>query len=211
MPEVFRQRGASRGEAAGEPSRLVLTVPNVLSILRLVGSGVLLALAGAGRPVAFLWLFSALLITDWLDGRIAVLFNQRSILGARLDSLADAFMYGALLLGLALLDPDFIASESIIVSVMIGSYAISLTAALRKFGRLPAYHTWVAKSCWLFVSIGAAAILLDGPLVLPRLAMLIVTLTNVEDTIITLRLDRWRADVPSMFHVRFAARSDRPC
>lgn len=211
MPEAGPEHDVTRAQGAEAPSRRIVTVPNVLSILRLLGSGVLLWLACAGRPVAFLWLFGALLITDWLDGRIAVLFHQRSVLGARLDSLADAFMYAALLLGLGLLNPDFIASESIVISVMIASYAVSLVAALGKFGRLPAYHTWAAKSCWLFVSIGSVAILLDGPPALPRLAMLIVILTNLEDTIITLRLDRWRSDVPSMFHLRRAARSDRPC
>ena len=209
MLESRSNPGAAGQGGRDEPSQRFLTVPNVLTVLRLIGSGVLFALACMGRPVAFLSLFAGLLLTDWLDGRIAVIFHQRSMLGARLDSLADAFMYAALLLGIVLLHPDFVAAESLTISVMMASYAVSLVTALVRFGRLPAYHTWAAKSCWLFVSVGAIAIFLHGPLWLPRLAMLVVLFTNVEETLITLALDRWRANVPSILHLRAAARGDR--
>lgn len=201
MPEGTVHPGGEGRTERDEPSHRRLTLPNVLTVLRLLGSGVLFWLACTGREREFLWLFAGLLITDWLDGRIAVVFHQRSVLGARLDSLADAFMYAALLFGIMLLEPGFVAGESLLLSVMMASYAVSLVAALARFGRWPAYHTWAAKSCWLFVSAGAIAIILDGPLWLPRLAILLVILTNVEETLITLWLRRWRANVPSIFHL----------
>ncbi len=205
-PEVALPEGTVHPDGEGriergQPSQRRLTIPNAITVLRLFGSGALFWLACAGREREFLILFAALLVTDWLDGRLAVILRQQSILGARLDSLADAFMYAALLFGLLVLEPDFAADESLLLSVMMASYAVSLVAALARFGRLPAYHTWAAKSCWLFVSAGAFSILLDGPPWLPRLAILLVILTNVEETLITLRLRQWRANVPSIFHL----------
>jgi len=85
---------AADGNAAtpgSEPQDRVLTVPNVLSIIRLVLVPVflyLLLIAGAtGWAVAVL-MFSG--VSDWADGKIARLFdNQSSRLGALLDPAVD--------------------------------------------------------------------------------------------------------------------------
>ena len=58
------------------PSRSWLTLPNLLCAIRLIGSPVLLALAIAGRPSAFLLLFIVLMLTDWMDGKLAILSNE---------------------------------------------------------------------------------------------------------------------------------------
>jgi cardiolipin synthase len=87
---------------APEPDRVV-TLPNLLSALRLVG------------VVAFLWLVLgphedawALIvlvasgITDFLDGYLARRLDQLSRLGSLLDPIADRLYIGAVVVGLAL-------------------------------------------------------------------------------------------------------------
>lgn len=67
----------------------ILTVPNVLSFLRLlsvIALGVLIILEHDVAAVVLLVIFGS---TDWLDGFIARRFNQRSELGTKLDPLAD--------------------------------------------------------------------------------------------------------------------------
>ncbi|BBZ22975.1 CDP-alcohol phosphatidyltransferase family protein [Mycolicibacter hiberniae] len=68
----------------------VLTVPNVVSLARLVLIGVflyLLLVARADGPaVAILMLSGA---SDWVDGKLARLLNQSSALGALLDPAID--------------------------------------------------------------------------------------------------------------------------
>jgi CDP-diacylglycerol--glycerol-3-phosphate 3-phosphatidyltransferase len=83
-------------------SHRVLTVPNVLTAARLVGSGFLLWLAHGGYAGWFVAIFALLLLTDWLDGKISILLDQRTVLGARLDSIADAVLYACLLVGTAM-------------------------------------------------------------------------------------------------------------
>ncbi len=66
-----------------------LTLPNVLTVMRLlITPGFILAFLN-GRLVEAWWLFTAAGVTDALDGFLARVLDQRSRLGAVLDPLAD--------------------------------------------------------------------------------------------------------------------------
>ncbi|GGL00692.1 hypothetical protein GCM10011588_14230 [Nocardia jinanensis] len=68
----------------------LLTVPNVLSVLRLIGVPLFLWLLLVERADG--WAFTLLLLsgfTDFLDGKLARLLDQSSRLGALLDPLVD--------------------------------------------------------------------------------------------------------------------------
>ncbi len=89
MSERERADGVSPDAPVGATDR-VLTIPNALSALRLVGIPVFLLLLLYWRNDA--WALVVLLVagfTDWLDGKLARLLNQQSSLGALLDPLAD--------------------------------------------------------------------------------------------------------------------------
>jgi cardiolipin synthase len=80
----------------------VLTVPNALSVLRLLGVPLFLWLALG--PKADGWAITVLIIssfTDWLDGKLARLLHQTSRLGALLDPAADRLYIVATLLALS--------------------------------------------------------------------------------------------------------------
>lgn len=193
--------------ARGDGGTGLLTVPNVISIARLAGAGVLLWLAHAGYATAFVALFALLVLSDWVDGKLAVLLDQRSVLGARLDSISDAVLYACLLLGTAMLKPEVFRSEALLIAVMLGSYAIVVAISLLRFGRPPAFHTRAAKTCWFLVALGAFTLLLDGPVWPARIAVIGVILTNIEATAIAFVLKEWQTDVPSIWHaVRIARR-----
>ena len=92
-------------EKAGEPEHVVserlLTIPNVLSVLRLLGVPVFLWAILSGRDgLAFLLLLLSG-VTDYLDGKIARQFNMESRLGGFLDPIADRLYILATLFGLA--------------------------------------------------------------------------------------------------------------
>lgn len=81
----------------------LLTIPNALSILRLLGVPLFLWLLLG--PHADGWALVVLMIsgfTDWADGVLARKLNQMSELGALLDPLADRLYILATLLGLVL-------------------------------------------------------------------------------------------------------------
>jgi len=67
----------------------VVTVPNLLSLARLVLSIVFFVALEQGRSVAAFWLFAIAASTDWVDGWYARRFNQVSRLGRIFDPLVD--------------------------------------------------------------------------------------------------------------------------
>lgn len=67
----------------------VVTVPNLLSLARLVLSIAFFAAVERGWPVPAFWLFVIAASTDWIDGWYARRFDQVSRLGRIFDPLVD--------------------------------------------------------------------------------------------------------------------------
>jgi cardiolipin synthase (CMP-forming) len=91
-----------------EPTRgedRILTIPNGISVLRLLGVPVFLWLVlGLRTATGDAWAVGVLIASaasDWLDGKIARAFNQQSRLGQVLDPAADRLYIAATLIGLA--------------------------------------------------------------------------------------------------------------
>lgn len=93
--------------ARGEPTparRRLLTVPNLLSLVRLLALPlVVLDLAG-GRHLRALLVLALLASTDWLDGYLARRLDQVSRVGILLDPLSDRLLVAAAAVGLVLAD-----------------------------------------------------------------------------------------------------------
>jgi cardiolipin synthase (CMP-forming) len=202
---IRTERHTSAADApprSSETSSRLLTIPNVISGIRLVGTGGLVVLALAGNARAFAVLFLALAATDWIDGRLARWLDQRSDWGARLDSVADALMFAALIFGCMLLKSEqFLANRDWLAAVIL-SYTLSCAAGLWKFGRMPAYHTWAAKISWHLIMIAMLFLFFDWSVWPLRIALTAVTLANLEAALITCTLDERRSDVRSLAAAR---------
>jgi cardiolipin synthase len=84
-------------------SHRVLTIPNVISIVRLAGVPVFLWLVLV--PEADAWALVVLFVsglTDWLDGYLARKLHQTSALGAILDPVADRLYILSTVIGLGM-------------------------------------------------------------------------------------------------------------
>ncbi len=86
-----------------EPGGRILTIPNLLSLLRLAGVPVFLWLVlGPHRDGIALLLLIASGLTDYLDGKLARLLNQSSKLGALLDPTADRLYIASTVIALTI-------------------------------------------------------------------------------------------------------------
>ena len=94
----------SAGGSGGDgPRHTVLTVPNLLSFLRLAGVPLVLWLILGPQADGLAVLVLALGgFTDWLDGYLARAWRQTSRIGQMLDPIADRLYILAVLIGLAL-------------------------------------------------------------------------------------------------------------
>ena len=81
---------APAGEDTGTRTAAgVITVPNAISVLRLLSVPLFAVLALRGQTVWAIVVLALAAASDWLDGRLARMLDQRSRLGELLDPAAD--------------------------------------------------------------------------------------------------------------------------
>ncbi len=204
-----RSTGRLDGDSDDDQLR-VMTIPNLLTTVRLIGSLSLVAIALTDRSHLFVIVFMVLVSTDWVDGKLARWLHQRSDWGARLDSLADATLFGSMLLGSLILVGDVLVDEWPWMIAAVLSYGMTTFAGIWKYGRPPAYHTWAAKMSWYAIISAVVCTFLGWSIWPLRIAMLAITLTNLEALAITWTLADWQADVPSLMRARRLRRGFAP-
>lgn len=136
----------------------IVTIPNALSLARLVGIPVFLWLVLVEQ--ADIWAFVVLVIagaSDWFDGYLARRLDQQSRLGELLDPLVDRLYILATIVGLALRD----VIGWWLVALLIGRdvLLVVLLPLLRRSGRIALPVTFVGKA-------GTFALLWGFPLLL---------------------------------------------
>jgi len=136
-----------------EASDRILTVPNLLSFLRLALVPVFLILLVDGQDLIALAILALSGFTDFLDGYLARRLNQVSKLGQLLDPAADRLYILAALLGLGWRDliPLWLVAVIIARDIML----IVLAALLAKIGHGAFPVNWVGKwaTACLFVGL----------------------------------------------------------
>ncbi len=175
-------------------------LPNALTVSRILGSPFLILLASNSQFGLLIGLVAILVLTEWLDGYLARRWKQQSALGARLDTVADAIFYCSMLIAIIVTDPKLIRNEAGWIALAIGSYLLSWLSSWAKFGRLPSYHTWAAKSVWFVIAPGVICLLLGYSPWVFRISMVCVALANLEAILITWRLPECKVDVPTLWH-----------
>jgi phosphatidylglycerophosphate synthase len=179
-----------------------LTVPNVLSGLRIASIPLLLLLAWKGEARLYIVCLGISLSTDLFDGLLARLLNQRTELGAKLDQWADAGVLLSLPLAIRWLWPDILHSERWFLGVAVVGYAGSASFAWWKFGRPATYHSWLGKTATLALSVGAFTMMLGWGLWFFRAGVVVMTVAVLEEFAISLVLKEPRVNVPSWWHAR---------
>jgi cardiolipin synthase len=134
---------ATTEAAAGEDR--VLTIPNVISVVRLLCMPVFVYLLfGRDNRAAAASLLAALGCTDWIDGYIARHWNQVSDLGKVLDPVADRLLF-FVGVGAILIDGSVPVWVAVLVLVREAVVAVA-TLALAAAGARRVDVTWFGKA-----------------------------------------------------------------
>jgi cardiolipin synthase (CMP-forming) len=127
----------------------VLTLPNALTLLRLLAIPVVLLLLLAERDVAAVGVFVLAAITDFLDGVIARRWGGTSYLGAVLDPVADRLMLSSVAVVLALRGIlPFWA-----VAILVGRDVLALVGSLAFRGKIRVNKVGKAATAILMTSV----------------------------------------------------------
>ena len=145
-------------EGGGERQTRLVTLPNVISLVRLAGVPTFVWLLVDGHRFAAALLLGILGATDWVDGWIARHFDQGSELGKVLDPVADRVLL--LTAGIALLidgSVPLIVGVVILVREGLVSLAVLVLAAA---GARRIDVQWAGKAGTLAVMVALPLFLL---------------------------------------------------
>ena len=120
------------------------TLPNIITLIRLLGTIVLLFITPF--TTLFFVIYSICGISDVLDGSLARLFHTESQFGAKLDSISDMLFYAVMLFrvfpALWELLPIYIWY---IVIAIVGIRVVSYVTAACKYRQFASLHTYMNK------------------------------------------------------------------
>lgn len=127
----------------------VLTLPNVLTLLRLLAIPVVLLLLFAQRDVAAVTVFVLAAITDFLDGMIARRWGGASYLGTVLDPVADRLMLSSVAVVLTIRG----ILPFPVVAILVGRDVFALVGSLAFRGKIRVNKVGKAATAVLMASI----------------------------------------------------------
>jgi cardiolipin synthase len=147
----------------------VLTLPNALSLARLLGVPLFLWLVLTERDAAAVLVLMVSGFTDYLDGKIARAWNQMSRLGQLLDPAADRLYILATLVGLTVRE---VVPLWLTLALVGRDLLLSLTLPLlRRYGYGPLPVHYLGKAATFNLLAGFPLLLLgDGASVLAQVA-----------------------------------------
>ena len=176
-----------------------LSLPNALSLLRILLAPVLIMLALNQMVLWYWFLLMCSIGTDLLDGFLARYLKQVSRLGSQLDSWGDFCIYTSMAGCAWILWPDIFVRESFYIAVFAACCVIPALVGAIKFSTLTSYHTWATKLSVAVAVIGYL-LLFTGITALPfRMAMLLAIYAAVEEAAITIVMPIARADIRSIW------------
>lgn len=137
---------------AMEMGREVFTIPNALSLVRLVMVPVVVVLLLARADVAAAVIFVLAALTDFIDGQIARM-TRPTLVGKILDPLADRLMLSSVAIVLAIrgLLPTWL------VAVLVGRDLLALVGGLVFGGKVSV--NWVGKAATALLMTSVALII----------------------------------------------------
>jgi phosphatidylglycerophosphate synthase len=174
---------------------------NSITLYRLLSAPFLLYLIFTGQVNLFKWLLALSFFTDAIDGFLARKYKVTSIMGAKLDSIADDFTVMVGVTGLFVLKPQFIHGEILWLAIIFVLFLAQVILALVRYGALTSFHTWLAKlaaicqGIFLILSFFMA----EPNQALFYIAIIVTGLELVEEIVLTLLIPAWRANVKGLY------------
>jgi CDP-diacylglycerol--glycerol-3-phosphate 3-phosphatidyltransferase len=149
--------------------------------------------------VALAALIIMALLSDIFDGVLARRWKCDTAAVRTFDSMADIVFYVGCAIALWMRHPTVVRALAAPVAMVLGLELLCLAIPLIKFGKLPSYHSWLAKS-WGLVLASAlvAAFVTKHPTGWLVAALALGALSNLEGLTMSLILPEWRYDLKTI-------------
>lgn len=182
--------------------RIPLNVPNVLSLYRLFAFPFIMLLIVLKMQMTYAIFLFISFNTDVWDGLIARRFNQRTAIGARLDSMADIGVYIAALTGIMVFKIGEIGDDAWLFYLFVTCYIIVILSPLIKFRKIQSFHLYSFKiTGWMQGIFFILLFFMDYYPVYFYLMVNLSLIAFIENLVIQLLLTEMRSDVKGVYWV----------
>ena len=172
---------------------------NAITFYRLIAAPFLLLLLLKGQVGIFKWLLAFSFFTDAIDGFLARKYKIASVLGAKLDSIADDLTVGVATVGLFIVNPAFIKQHTGLLFLLLGLFIIENILAYIRYRRFTSFHTYLAKTAAVFQGLFLILFYFTGPIEFLFYFAIAFTMADLlEEIVLVLVLPRWQSNVQGL-------------
>ncbi|MFI5155477.1 MAG: CDP-alcohol phosphatidyltransferase family protein [Chitinophagales bacterium] len=184
---------------------------NGITLYRLLTAPLLIYLAVTHRLDIFKWLLACSFLTDLVDGNIARRYKVTSILGSKLDSIADDLTIVAAFIGMIVFRIEFFKEVFVPILILFSLYIFQIALAFIRYGKMTGFHTYTAKAAAICQGIFFLLLFfLPEPLyVLFFTAVIVTGVDLIEEIILVIILPKWETDVKGLYWVHMRNRQTR--
>lgn len=186
--------------------RKVFTIPNSLSLSRLVFLPLLYFFLWREHFFMFFITFTVLGSTDFLDGYLARKWNQVSKLGKSLDTVADMFFYISVAYFLYYLYPQAILSNRYFLIAAFSVYGLSFLIPFILYRKMYTLHTRILRSNAVLVFFMMLLSFIMNTSLLLSIILIIFTIGFLEEILIFVRFGPVDQDTSSYFSMSLERR-----
>jgi len=122
-----------------------VTVPNILSVSRIVLLPILFVFISLRMYFSFTVAYTILGMTDMFDGMIARRFNMKTEIGKQLDSIADLFFFLSSAYFIHVLYTDYLKPNMPLFFIFMSIFVLSFIVSYIRCGKVILLHTFLAK------------------------------------------------------------------
>jgi cardiolipin synthase (CMP-forming) len=176
---------------------------NGITLYRLVMAPLLIFLAFNKQLDLFKWLITLSFLTDAFDGYLARRYKAVSVLGAKIDSVADDLTIFAAFVGVVVFRYEVLKQQIVLLALLFFLYLIQLIAALVRYRKPSGFHTYTAKIAAVLQGIFLISLFFfpEPFYILFYVALIFTALDIVEEIVLVFMLPHWQADVKGLFWV----------
>ena len=139
------------------------------------------------------------LLSDIFDGVLARRWKCDTAAVRLFDSMADIVFYLGCAIALWMRHPNVVRNLAVAIATVAGLEALCLAVAFVKFGRLPSYHSYLAKAWGLaLASALVASFVTEHPVGWIVAALVLGALSTLEGLAMSLIMPVWRQDVKTL-------------
>lgn len=176
------------------------TIPDWFSFYRLVAAPLLIVLLILQERELFSWFLLISYATDFIDGKLARWLKVVKPEGSQIDSLGDQITFLLGVAGVMVFEWAFIREHYWVIIIAFSPYVLQMILAWLKYGKLTAFHTYLAK----FSALVQAFFILWTLFFQPNLwlfysMILIGVLETLEEIVLIFMYKHWTSDVKGIY------------